>query len=117
MSRMCRLGRICVPPKTVILPVFTAWFVRMLTVRSSRCRGEWPQIVAGRRRPARRRRDAALPASLGIAGGGAATNALLVGQLVEFLDDIAVVRRHAARKDVVVELADRSHSACRAHAG
>ena len=48
MSPMCRFGRICVPPKTVIRLAFTAWLVRMLTVRSNRCRGEWPQIVAGR---------------------------------------------------------------------
>ena len=36
---MCRLGRSCAPPKTVILPLLTAWLVRMLTDRSRRMRG------------------------------------------------------------------------------
>ncbi len=40
MSSMWMFGRFWVPPKTVILPLFTAWLVRMLTVRSSRMRGE-----------------------------------------------------------------------------
>ena len=48
MSSMCRLGRFWAPPKIVILRLFTARFVRMFTVRSSRCRGEYPQMVAGR---------------------------------------------------------------------
>ena len=48
MSSTCRLGRIWLPPNTVIVPLLTAWFVRMLTDRSRRVRGVYPQMVAGR---------------------------------------------------------------------
>src|SRR5262245_7033571 len=48
MSSTCRLGRIWLPPNTVIAPLLTAWLVRMLTERSRRGRGGCPQVVAGR---------------------------------------------------------------------
>ena len=48
MSWMWMFGRSCEPPNTVISPLWTARLVRMLTTTSSRCRGEYPQTVAGR---------------------------------------------------------------------
>src|SRR5262249_58852672 len=48
MSSTCRFGRIWLPPNTVIVPLLTAWLVRMLTERSRRGRGLYPQMVGGR---------------------------------------------------------------------
>ncbi len=48
MSSMWMLGRFWRPPKIVMRRLLTARLVRMLTVRSSRSRGEYPQTVAGR---------------------------------------------------------------------
>src|SRR2546421_7473191 len=48
MSSTCRFGLIWLPPNTVIVPLLIAWLVRMLTERSRRGRGVYPQMVAGR---------------------------------------------------------------------